>query len=86
MGIATQSEKVNAFKAGVQWQKEHVDKEAIKLAEDHAYFAGSENTREKLIEKAYKWWEDKFTYPAMTSDEIEYYKSKFEDFRKVMEE
>ena len=29
--------------------------EMIKTAEDHAYFAGSENTREKLIDKACKW-------------------------------
>ena len=29
--------------------------EIIKTAEDHAYFAGGENTREKLIDKACEW-------------------------------
>lgn len=41
-------------KAGVQWQKER-DQSIIELAEDHAYFASSENTREKLIDKACEW-------------------------------
>lgn len=45
---------VDAFKCGAKWQKEQ-DQSTIELAEDHAYFAGSENTREKLIEKACEW-------------------------------
>ena len=35
------------YKAGAQWQKER-DQSTIELAEDHAYFAGSENTRKNL--------------------------------------
>lgn len=41
-----------AFEAGTQWANEHPDIEAIKAIEDHAYFAGSEAMREKMIEKA----------------------------------
>jgi len=60
--------------------------EIIKNAEDHAYFAGSENTREKLIDKACKWWEDELSYPSMTPEEIKWYKSKVRKFRKAMED
>ena len=60
--------------------------EIIKNAEDHAYFAGSENTREKLIDKACKWWEEELTYPSMTPEEIKWYKSKVRRFRKDMED
>ena len=41
----------NAFKAGAEWQKKQ-DKETIELAEDHAYFAGGINEREKMMEGA----------------------------------
>ena len=58
----------------------------IKNAEDHAYFAGSENTREKLINKACKWWEEELTYPSMTPEEIKWYKNKVRKFRKDMED
>lgn len=60
--------------------------EIIKNAEDHAYFAGSENTREKLIDKAYKWWEVELIFPSMTPEEIKWYKSKVRRFRKDMED
>ena len=60
--------------------------EIIKNAEDHAYFAGSENTREKLINKACKWWEVELTYPSMTPEEFKLYKSKVRRFRKDMED
>ena len=58
----------------------------IKTAEDHAYFAGSENTREKLINKACKWWEVELIFPSMTPGEIKLYKSKVRRFRKDMED
>ena len=60
--------------------------EIIKNAEDHAYFAGSENTREKLIDKACKWWEEELTYPSMTPEEFKLYKSKVRRFRKDIED
>lgn len=60
--------------------------EIIKNAEDHAYFAGSENTREKLINEACKWWEDELSYPSMTPEEIKWYKGKVRKFRKDMED
>lgn len=60
--------------------------EIIKTSEDHAYFAGSENTREKLINEAYKWWEVELTYPTMTPDEIKRYKNRVRKFRKDMED
>lgn len=53
--------------------------EIIKTAEDHAYFAGSENTREKLIDKACEW--------LSQTDFCHYYNKEFiNDFRKAMEE
>ena len=53
--------------------------EIIKTAEDHAYFAGSENTREKLIDKACEW--------LSQTDFCHYYNKEFIDaFRKAMEE
>ena len=60
--------------------------EIIKNAEDHAYFAGSENTREKLINKACKWWEVELIFPSMTPEEFKLYKSKVRRFRKDMED
>lgn len=60
--------------------------EIIKNAEDHAYFAGSENTREKLINEACKWWEVELIFPSMTPDEIKWYKSKVRKFRNAMED
>ena len=60
--------------------------ETIKNTEDHAYFAGSENTREKLINKACKWWEVELIFPSMTPGEIKLYKSKVRRFRKDMED
>lgn len=53
--------------------------EIIKTAEDHAYFAGSENTREKLVDKACEW--------LSQTDFCRYYNKEFIDvFRKAMEE
>lgn len=77
----------NAFKAGFELGLKAKDvNEIIKTAEDYAYFAGSENTREKLIDKACKWWEEELSYPSMTPEEIKWYKSKVNKFRKTMEE
>ena len=56
--------------------------EIIKNAEDHAYFAGSENAREKLIDKACKWLEVELIFPSMTSGEIKLYKNRVRKFRK----
>lgn len=39
------------FIAGAKWQAEQ-DQETIELAEDHAYFAGSVNEREKMMREA----------------------------------
>lgn len=47
---------LDAIEFGAKWQKEQ-DQSTIELAEDHAYFAGSEAMREKIlkeIEEAYK--------------------------------
>jgi hypothetical protein len=47
----------------------------------------TEYTRtDAFIEKACEWWENEFTYPSMTSEEIEWYKQKVNDFRKAMKE
>lgn len=46
----------DAVKLGAKWQEKQ-DQSTIELAEDHAYFAGSEAMREKIlkeIEEAYK--------------------------------
>lgn len=74
-----------AFEAG--WDAcEAESVEIIKTAKDHAYFAGSEAMREKLINEACKWLEENAdTYIgvegyAMLQDKF------FEDFRKAMEE
>ena len=60
--------------------------EIIKNAEDHAYFAGSENAREKLINEACKWWEVELIFPSMTPEEIKRYKNRVRKFRKDMED
>ena len=77
-----------AFIVGAQWQKER-DQSIIELAEDHAYFAGSENTREKLINKACEWLRKGGSGWYLTSEfgenEIDFVKLA-EDFRKAMEE
>ena len=61
----------------------------IKTAEDHAYFAGSENTREKLVDKACEWLRKGGSGWYLTSeygnDEINFVKLA-KDFRKSMEE
>lgn len=63
--------------------------EIIINAEDHAYFAGSEKTREKLIDKACKWLRKGGSGWYLTSesgeDEINFVKLA-EDFRKAMED
>lgn len=77
------------------WVKDFLDTleikdidEIIKNAEDHAYFAGSENTREKLIDRACEWLRKGGTGWYLTSehggDEINFVKLA-EDFRKAME-
>ena len=55
MGVETANVHIEQFDAiaryFVRWQEER-DKETIELAEDHAYFAGSVNEREKLMKNA----------------------------------
>ena len=78
------------------WVKDFLDTleikdidEIIKTAEDHAYFAGSENTREKLIDKACEWLRKGGTGWYLTiefgENEIDFVKLA-EDFRKAMED
>lgn len=55
--------------------------EIIKTAEDHAYFAGSENTREKLIDKACEWLLNNVRYYSTNALGAEYM---CEDLRKAM--
>ena len=57
--------------------------EIIKTAEDHAYFAGGENTREKLIDKACEWLKTHINDYLVKGRDIDYM---FDDFRKAMEE
>lgn len=55
MGVETAYIHIEQFDAiaryFVRWQEER-DKETIELAEDHAYFSGSVNEREKLLKNA----------------------------------
>ena len=55
MGVETANIHIEQFDAiaryFVRWQEER-DKETVELAEDHAYFAGSVNEREKLLKNA----------------------------------
>jgi hypothetical protein len=55
MGVETANIHIEQFDAiaryFVRWQEER-DKETIELAEDHAYFAGSTNEREKMLKDA----------------------------------
>lgn len=78
------------------WVKDFLDTlevkdvdEIIKNAEDHAYFAGSENTREKLIDKACEWLRKGGTGWYLTTEfgenEIDFVKLA-EDFRKAMKD
>lgn len=57
--------------------------EVIKNAEDHAYFAGSEAMRWKLIEKACNWLASHINDYLIKGMDIDYL---FEDFRKAMED
>lgn len=75
-----------AFIVGAQWQKEQ-DQSTIELAEDHAYFAGGENTRGKLIEKACEWLKDNWSkHVWLDGDNIIHFGLWENDFRKAMEE
>ncbi len=47
---------------------------------------GVKQGRRELIENACKWWEEELSYPSMTQEEIKWYKSKVNKFRKAMEE
>ena len=75
-----------AFIVGAQWQKEQYQP-TIELAENHAYFAGSENTREKLIDKACEWLKDNWRkHVWLDGDNIIHFGLWENDFRKAMEE
>ena len=63
--------------------------EIIKTAEDHAYFAGSENTRKKLVDKACEWLKSNLYDYAGEDDKrniVPFDDAIFEDFKKAMEE
>lgn len=55
MGVETANIHIEQFDAIIRyftrWQKER-DKETVELAEEHAYFAGSVNEREKMLKYA----------------------------------
>ncbi len=55
MGVETANIHIEQFDAIIRyftrWQEER-DKEAVELAEEHAYFAGSVNEREKMLKDA----------------------------------
>ena len=57
--------------------------EIIKTAEDHAYFAGSENAREKLIDKACEWLKKWDAYRVCLEGNKDWF---IEQFRKAMKE
>lgn len=50
-----------AFLEMAAWKDKEMQ-ETIEVAEEHAYFAGSENTRKKFIEKACEWLKNNVTY------------------------
>ena len=61
--------------------------EIIKTAEDHSYFAGSENTRKKLIDKACEWLKNNWRkHVWLDGDNIIHFGLWEKDFRKTMEE
>lgn len=75
----------DAYKAGFELGLKAKDvNEIIKTAEDHAYFAGSENTREKLIDKACEWLDNNLHHywGSISADPHNF----LFDFRKAMEE
>lgn len=55
MGVETANIHIEQFDAIIRyftrWQEER-DKETVELAEEHAYFAGSVNEREKMLKDA----------------------------------
>lgn len=64
--------------------------EQVKTAEDHAYFAGSETMREKLIEKACQYvndhWDELLVYDYNNYGGCVFNRKKtVEQFRKAME-
>ena len=69
------------FLEGAQWADEHPDIEAIKAIEDHAYFAGSEAMREKIINKASEWLYEQLNKGKMESGDIGAF---LENFKKAM--
>jgi len=73
----------NGFESGAQWADEHPDIEAIKAIEDHAYFAGSEAMREKMIEKACERLYEQLNNLKMGRGNIMEF---IEHFKKAMEE
>lgn len=47
---------------------------------------GANWQKEQTIEKACEWWENELYYPSMTEQEVKWYKSKINKFRKEMSE
>lgn len=39
---------------------------------------------QQIIDKACEWWKNELTYPTMTQAEIDWYKTKIEEFKKAM--
>lgn len=50
----------------------------------HVLEKGVKQGKRELIEKACKWWEEELSYPSMIPEEIKWYKSKVNKFRKAM--
>lgn len=74
---------VSYFEKGAKYADEHPDIEAIKAIEDHAYFAGSEAMREKMIEKACERLYEQLNSLKMECGNIMEF---IEHFKKAMEE
>ena len=64
---------------GTEYIRKDIVDDMLATAEDHAYFAGSENAKEKLtdafIEKACRWLEDNYPYYFETDIKEEFVKA-----------
>jgi hypothetical protein len=67
---------------GAEWADANPDGKMLL----HVLNKSAEQAKKQMIDKACEWWENEFTYPSMTSEEIEWYKQKVNDFRKAMKE
>lgn len=72
----------HGFIHGAEWADEHPVRNTFACIS----LVSAEQAKKQMIDKACEWWENEFTYPSMTSEEIEWYKQKVNDFRKAMKE